>query len=581
MSGTHQQNLETRALLAVFAPSSRLAIMQLNQLIPPANPTMQYYHTLSDQFVGLIIKDWTPHPFSDAEIQAERLQCRERIVSIRRLEAIQQRLHPRRDLQLEHTLFLARFDNRTRNGRIFRINDLPHQILENIFHLVVWTAPSTKTGVQWRTALTSVCHRWRIVALENVTLWNAVWFTKFSQYEQAWEYIERAGNSALDIRINDSPEEPLTLQTTTDLITRLFRKLSNIRVLVIVVQEWDPAFCFIHSLLRVGKKGIPMILEHFEIHRAGAMYLQLGSGYQPSSFIRPMALFGGAYLPSLRHITTNGVHLDWEKSVFANLKALDMRRMPLDKVPSLKRFRDMLQQCPSLEKLLLDGAGPGWEGMPYTLPVTNLAPIPLPHLKHLVLGDFSIDYGTYLCTLFTVPNVLDLQLMYLAGHDPSNLFDQLLGKTPFVKTLTLHSSLEVIVPEAQPSIIKWLKSMPHLRYLRVVNMPKEFFNLLLYDANTLRPALHHSNPICPELSYLEYRYLSPATSPELTYIPRWVDSRAKSGSPLLKVFTGDESVSGFAQEQVDNLYDALQGMGVTLERLPYPQKPSEECELIP
>jgi len=198
------------------------------------------------------------------------------------------------------------------------------------------------------------------------------------------------------------------------------------------------------------------------------------------------------------------------------------------------------------------------------------------------LGDFSTDYGTYLCSQFIAPNVVELNLMLIAGHDPSSFFNQLAGKTSSIKTLTLHSTLEIIIPQAYAAIAKWLRSMPLLTYLRVINIPEDFLDLLLYDAKTLRPALHQATEdlICPKLAYLEFHYLPPVRNTSPNHISSWARSRAQSGFPLRKIFTGPETSSDFGQDQVNYLRNVLQEVGSILHILSSPQKPFEEKQLF-
>ncbi|KDR85478.1 hypothetical protein GALMADRAFT_51362 [Galerina marginata CBS 339.88] len=523
-----------------------------------------------------IIKDWVPQKMSDADIEEYRHATQRKLDRIRNLEAEQQRLAPQAIARIEQALFMARVDYRTCFFRIFRINKLPPEILSNVFHFVAWTAPNPHAAVQSRLWLTSICRHWRTVALDDPTLWNAIWFRNPLRFEQGFAWLDRAGNASIDIRINDTPQQPLTLETATLLINRVFKKLSNIRVMIIVVQDWDPALFIIHSLRRVAEERLPMVLERFELHRAGSAYVQVGAGYEPSFYLQPMALFGGASVPSFRYLAVNGVHLDWEGSPLVNLTALDIRRLPLEKVPSLHQFRAMLQNSPDLGKLVLDGAGPQWPVQRTLDSLAGLQPISLPNLKVLVLGDFSTDYGAYVASQIIARNVVDLTLMNLLGTDSAPFFTRLTGNLPAVKSLTLHTT-DVTTPRSVLAILKWLQSLPLLTYLRVVNVPRSFLDLFLYDSQKLRPAqqptLTTSTLLCPKIAYFEFHSVDPE------YVSAWARSRAGLGFPLRKLFVPPEAVNKYSKEQLDRLKDVMRISRGGIQVLSHAQRSVEEEEL--
>ncbi|PPQ82645.1 hypothetical protein CVT25_007575 [Psilocybe cyanescens] len=541
--------------------------------VPPGANPYQHYRAVATHYERQITRDWAPKPLSPEEILFYRNATLRRLDRIHTLEAEQMR-HPRPITKIEQALFMARLDYRIRFYRIFRINDLPTEILTNIFHLVAWSAPDPRAAVSARLWLTSTCRHWRTVAIEDSTLWNAIWFRKPPNFNQAYTWFERAGNSAIDIRINDTAEQPLTLESTSQLIGRLFEKLSNIRVLIIVVQDWDPALFIIHALRRVAQENLPMVMERFELHRAGSAYVQIGTGYEPSFYSQTVPLFGGVTVPSFRYLSLNGVHVDWKNSPLVNLNAFDIRRMPLERVPTLERFRTILKNSPNLTKMIMDGAGPQW---PKSLSdVTGLLPIALPMLKVLVIGDFSVNYGTYLVAQFSAPNVLDFTLMNLLGEDCSPFFNRLTSNLPSIRTLTIHTA-EITNEQSAIAIFKWLRTVPHLTYLRVINVRQSFLNLLLFDSQLMRPAVSSTKSLlCNKLAYLEIH------SVDVSLVAVWAKKRRSLGSPLRKIYIGAETFSSLTQEQLAPLREAMrtpQGTSA-VQILAHMQKPSEEEELL-
>ena len=83
----------------------------------------------------------------------------------------------------------------------------------------------------------------------------------------------------MDVRFSDTNEDPLTLQTAIELIDRVFVNLSNIRMIIAVFVNWDPAMYLVHALGRVATSQIPMILERLELHRSGAVYVQVSEDH--------------------------------------------------------------------------------------------------------------------------------------------------------------------------------------------------------------------------------------------------------------------------------------------------------------
>ena len=353
------------------------------------------------------------------------------------------------------------------------------------------------------------------------------------------------------VRLSDTNENPLALQTAVELIDRVFVNLSNIRMIIAVFVNWDPAMYLVHSLGRVSKSQIPMILERLELHRSGAVYVQVSEDHAYPPFRRPMALFSGAIVPSFRHIAFNGVHLDWENSLLVNLTTLDLRRIPLKHVPSLPVFRSVLANNSTLRKLILDGAGPKLPDGP----VAHLKPIPLPNLKGLIMGDFSLAYGTYVFTQLHAPNVIELTLMNLMVEDYSAFFKCLTPKLPALRLLTIYNA-EIKEPtnESKRALVDWLKSVPNLTYLRVSNVSAEFLNFFLYNPETLQPASDRQKTkqiICPKLAYLEYHAMNS------DIISTWVLKRRLLGTPLEKVYVGASTAPKVNPNQQKKLFEAF------------------------
>ncbi|KAF9270629.1 hypothetical protein L218DRAFT_849046, partial [Marasmius fiardii PR-910] len=280
-------------------------------------------------------------------------------------------------------------------------------------------------------------------------------------------------------RYTDADVKPLLIQ--------LQPKVSNLRMLILLFEDWEPILAILQWMHRVGRGGTPYNLERFELHRTGSPYIWPGMHFEPVGYgDATFSLFGGQNVPSLSYFTLNGVHLDWNDSVLENLTTIDLRRMPVFLCPTLPRFREILKSSPLLEKLSLDGAGPGGSpnlnhGMP---------PIALPHLKTLVLANFTNAYIHAILTHFTAPNLRDLTFMNLFQGDYSPLYEYVTSRFRTVKLLTLYT-IE-LHPSAVDPFIRWLHSMPELVYLRLAALPPDVLACFLYEPEHLvrHPALN-------------------------------------------------------------------------------------------
>ncbi|KIM38371.1 hypothetical protein M413DRAFT_447849, partial [Hebeloma cylindrosporum] len=520
---------------------------------------MKAYRSTYEYVVGLYMREvlnaWTPRPLSPEETREFLAATHRRLDRIRELEDAKNVFAPLLDPATEDALFVARIDHTIHFAQIFRINDLPPEILGNIFRYVVWSSNSVQKGVQWRLRLTWTCRNWRRVALADSTIWTAIWFHP-PHLDRAFTWLERAGTAPVDVRFGDTAENTLTLEVAAELIERVFVKLSTIRMIIATFVNWEPLMYLVHALGRASQ--IPMVLERLELHRTGAVHVQLSHNHPFPPFRRPMALFGGTIVPSFRHFTVNGVHLDWERSPLVNLAMLDLRRIPLQRVPSFTTFRSMLVNNSTLKKLILHGAGPNWPDGP----ITSMEPILLPNLKGLIMGDFSLAYATYVVTQFHAPNIVELTLMnVITSEDYSAFFKCITSKMPALKVFTIYNA-EIGEPsgEATESFVGWLKSVPDLRYLRVSQVSAAFLRFFLFDTETLELGTFLDNDtlqqkaaniVCPKLAYLEYHEV------KTDIISAWVLKRRLLGAPLEKVYVGMATASKVSPQHQRSLFEAF------------------------
>ncbi|SJL06170.1 uncharacterized protein ARMOST_09506 [Armillaria ostoyae] len=388
------------------------------------------------------------------------------------------------DLNLRLSLLKTKTVHDLQYFIFFRMGDLPTEIITNIFRLVSWSTTTPDDSVVTRVRLTHVCRQWRAIAIADHTLWSAIWFRDKFPYTRSLTFIERAGQTPLDIRINDPSEaEALTDPQMSYLLDRLFQKVGTIRIFIMLCYHWEPILTVLKRLHQALRVGTPLILQRFELHRLGDPYLWPGSTFAPVGHsVTRYPMIGGPMLPRLTYVSVNGIHFDWRSSSIYDLTTIDIRRLPLEHALESSVFRSMLINCPRLEKLALDGAGP--DGPP--IERNHTAPIELKHLKILVLANFTPSYVQGIVVHFTAPNVRDLTIMNLFRHEYTELYVFLTGRYPKVRIFTMYT-LQVARGLGHTAMVKFLGSMTEVRYIRMAVLEPYGLSTFMYDPKTMAP----------------------------------------------------------------------------------------------
>ncbi|KAG6868877.1 hypothetical protein C0993_008625 [Termitomyces sp. T159_Od127] len=470
------------------------------------------------QITSVAMGDGIPRVQSPDDVVLIRQETQSHIKRIKSLEDAKELGGPRSLIScIDESLILARAHYITYFPRIFRINDLPPEIITNIFRLIVWPVPNPSTGILWRLRLTWTCRRWREIALGDCTLWNAIWFRDRPPFKRSWAFLERAGTSALDLRISSEDTTQISLAEMDGLLSRLLIYLSRIRILIYIGSSWEHVALLLDKLRTADA---PVAMERLEIHRLGRI------DYGTDGYIKPTALFSGKGTPRLNYLSLSGVHIDWNTPMLLNLSTIDIRKLPLELSPTIARFREILINCPALRKLCLDGAGPQidlYDPPPFQIVMTNL--------KILCISDFSAQYARHVFSHFTAPNLADLTFINMTGEDYSPLYNILVNRFPEIKLLTMYA---VDLPVRRNVMVQWFMSMPRLTYLRIANLPSAFLELFVLDPRSvLAPHDKHPSPkvvLAPHLAVIECH---PSVFQSL---PWFAAERQTLGVPLSKVY---------------------------------------------
>jgi len=395
-----------------------------------------------------------------------------------------------------------------------------------------------------------------------MTLWSIVWFKDRYPYERSLAFIERAGTAPLDIRINERNEawykehmndlddggedgHPFTAEMMEVVMDKLLLKIQTIRTLVIMVDTWKPALVVLNKL-RHWDGGRPDRMERFELHRTGRPWLWVGPTPEPRKRSVPISFCDRDKLPRLTYACFNGLHIRWSVIQLSGLYVLDLRRVPIEKCPSIYDFRDMLRECPRLSKLALDAAGPKWVYEDVT--DLGLPPIDLPCLATLVLGDFTVLYAIYVLNTFTAQNLIDLTILNMVGYDYGPLIEHLTGRFPDIRVMTMYSvQLLDSIPNKR-RMIKWLQSMPNIEVLKIAQLKKTLLQHFLEDANVweettdLFAPKKPFIPLLPKLEILEYQSMA------FDCVTHLVTGRKNIGAPLKRIYV---ILPWFLQMQVE------------------------------
>lgn len=352
---------------------------------------------------------------------------------------------------------------------------LPSEIL---LEILKWVTHMSFQHVNIRNKLTSVCSRWRALAIAEPSLWRAVYF-RMLHWEKCLKrcflWMERAGGAGIHLRFDDgqrdkadSEGDEITEQQMGDFLQRVIPFIHQLESIIFLVRNWGPLYTLLKFLDVVRRGGHPLgALTRIELMRTGDTLTGWPSqragvpGHEVTYYPFPGAIF-----PRLNWITVSGVPFDWAPLTTVNdLVCLDLRRLPIQLAPTRQLFRSVLQNSPLLQRLLFDGAGPKGLGSGQDHPVT------LNHLRLLLLSNLSPEYVQRVCAELDAPNLGDLQLVCLRGHKPyGDAFAFLAGRYPNVRIFSL---LECdILPGSMPGFVRLLASMPKVRMMRLWPHPE-------------------------------------------------------------------------------------------------------------
>lgn len=415
-----------------------------------------------------------------------RLDARVRCVRARIRELVRARtqLAPHRNASLEGELAKENFRRKVLGWRLFRILELPAELLVEIFRYVVLSTHVGEGEVEQKQRLTWVCRHFRHIAIKDGTLWGRIVFNDAPPWERSQNFLHRADATPLDIHIDDTGDGMRQLSETeiTYLAYMLKLRARNLRSLSVSLANRLGPWFFISMFHDVSA---PM-LDYFQLDLGllGNPYLWAKNIFHDPESAAPIPLFNGD-APNITRLQLNGISVKWNTIQSQNLRTLDLRRLAPDVSPTIEEFRALIS-APNLAKMRLHAASPvPAEGQ------QRLPAVYMPKLQELRLTDLSCEAAMTVLACMHAPGVRILSFICFAGMDYTPFYAMLRPYFPKVEVLILEDVQVENTENARGYFTCWLDMMTNLRLLSSQREPTEtILSLLSQSPVRYRSPLH-------------------------------------------------------------------------------------------
>ncbi|KAJ3980802.1 hypothetical protein F5890DRAFT_1418913 [Lentinula detonsa] len=424
------------------------------------------------------------------------------------------------------------------------IHSLPVELLSHIFLLGAHSLPDTleedttsqelplfnTDSVKTPLIYSAVCRHWRTVAHGTAALWTCICITigsmqvagpqkKHLNLSHITSYLSLSRkyplNILLDARDPDwdfaEPEipassdfsdyvPPFTADDIRTIFSLLLPHLSRWQSIDVLTDTWAPmhtALCILDGPLM--NKGAPL-LQSLTLMRCND-YISHSPIFQPSNMKSPGLFSSFNYLepnhlnlfPQLRILTLRGVHVAWSSLALSHpsLTSLELSSHCSNIRPTQSEFRGLLNSCPKLRSLIVNGSGFVSDGEDLSLKTgirninKNVKPVLLLLLEELKIGYRSALEGCDILDIIYAPNTRHLSLedathpgevdqveadrllLFIAGLHPSSI--------SALKPAPLFPAIQKIVLKGvrahTDTFRKLLLSIPHLQSLELYQIP--------------------------------------------------------------------------------------------------------------
>ncbi|KAJ8469951.1 hypothetical protein ONZ45_g16719 [Pleurotus djamor] len=357
------------------------------------------------------------------------------------------------------------FRNLTGSGRPSPIGSLPIEILSHIFALSCFGETSERDehplgfdtqSITIPLVLSTVCRRWRQVALSTSSLWTTLCVTPDFVLGDSLDtthittFLHRSRKVPLrifvDVRdpdwdftepgVTQSPsnyQPPLASEHLSQALSILLPHLSRWCSISIFTDTW----ALMHTALTLISPAITTLgaplLESITLMRCND-FVSFGQHFQPRELKdSPLFSFDPTHstlrrdqvLPMLRDLTLKGVHADWlslsqllSPQRNGGLRTLELSSHSRDVRPPFHVFQDILSKSPGLQKLVIRGSG--FSEPSSTSSIDTDAPLNrsndtvdrayLPELRDLDIGYRCVAEGCRLVDILDAPGLTSITL---------------------------------------------------------------------------------------------------------------------------------------------------------------------------
>ncbi|KAF8606190.1 hypothetical protein BDV93DRAFT_521039 [Ceratobasidium sp. AG-I] len=361
------------------------------------------------------------------------------------------------------------------------VDILPSEVLSHIFSTLVqswlyaYTIGDKSYGpINYPLLLSSVCVRWRQVAITTPSLWSYLDFDIAGYPSINLQYVkfcyERSASAPLSVRFGRYDHE-CSLESIDDQLASLLGSYAA-RLESLAISYWRPKFV---------KEILAILFAQGTATRVRKLALHATSGEKrmvADSSLPQKALYN--LLEPLHTLYLEGVTFDWALIPCRNLVELQLVELAPNAVPSPSQLVHFLNANPAIRRLKI-------AGFDLAFYEHNLPPIQLPELRNLEL-DVSPEFMSwFFAQLVPGPHELDLQLKsYVSSTHRTQVVDTLRNFFRQARIVSLRIWGSLWLPFS--SIVAHL---PHLETLGISNPGYPTYDFTEINSQTeLLPKLH-------------------------------------------------------------------------------------------
>ncbi|KAJ3824245.1 hypothetical protein EV361DRAFT_124212 [Lentinula raphanica] len=295
------------------------------------------------------------------------------------------------------------------------IHRLPNEMLSSVFSYAIQARDDDdfSHAALFPLTLSHTCSRWRDLSISTGSLWTSIRLC-FPHSQNQLTYLKtwlcRSKSYPLDILLDfrdedwawEEDEHLFTRDAAIEIISTILPHVKRWRHIEFFTDTWAP----IHAFLNLSRDVTDLpVLKSVALSRCNAYFARRGESFKPVELKEAVPLFGGLLLSALKDLSLVGVHVDWQRSVLANLLELELKFHAYDVMPSFEQFMGILKSCPDLKRLSIVGWGPRLDDATST----DTKHI-MPKLTRFTLGFVDVEYALSLLSNFCLPSLYELVL---------------------------------------------------------------------------------------------------------------------------------------------------------------------------